>query len=86
MKNYSKIIIIEDHSEIGGLANIIKSYAGENKYRGEVQSFSLKDNFFHKYGTQDDLLELHGVSFNQIIKNRIFKWKILKKLLIIGAK
>jgi transketolase len=70
---FSKIVIIEDHSEIGGLASIVKSYAGENKYNGEICSFSLKDNFFHKYGSQDDLLKLHGISFNQIIKNKIFK-------------
>ena len=73
MNNFSKIVIIEDHSEIGGLASIIKSYAGEIKYKGDVQSFSLKDNFFHKYGSQDDLLELHGISFNKIIKNKIFR-------------
>lgn len=73
MRNFSKIIIIEDHSEIGGLVSIVKSYAGETKYRGKIQGFSLKDIFFHKYGSQDDLLKLHGISFDKIIKNRIFK-------------
>jgi transketolase len=69
MKKFSKIIIIEDHSEIGGLASIIKSYSAEIKYNGEIKSFSLKDNFFHNYGSQDDLLKLHGITFKQIIKN-----------------
>ena len=73
MKNFSKIVIIEDHSEIGGLSNIVKCYAGENKYKGEIKSFSLKDNFFHKYGSQEDLWQLHGISFKQIIKDKIFK-------------
>jgi NDP-sugar pyrophosphorylase family protein len=48
-------------------------YVEESMPLGTLGSVCLKDNFFHKYGTQDDLLELHGVSFNQIIKNRIFK-------------
>jgi transketolase len=72
MRDFSKIIIIEDHSEIGGLSSVVKNYASENKYQGKIQNFSLKDKFFHKYGSQDDLLELHGISFNQIIKNKIF--------------
>jgi len=72
MKDFSKIVVIEDHSEIGGLSSIVKSYANENKYKGKIQNFSLKDKFFHKYGSQDDLLELHGISFNQIAKNKIF--------------
>jgi transketolase len=72
MKSFSNIIVIEDHSEIGGLANIVKSYAGEIKYSGDIKSFSLKDKFFHRYGTQDEVLELHGISFNKIIKHKFF--------------
>jgi transketolase len=72
MKDFCKIVVIEDHSEIGGLSSIVKSYASENKYKGKIQNFSLKDKFFHKYGSHDDLLELHGISFHQIAKNKIF--------------
>ena len=59
-------MIIEDHSKIGGLNNIVKSSAYENKYSGKIISYSLKDEFIHCYGTQDDLLAKHGISSKKI--------------------
>jgi len=60
-KKFKLIVIIEDHSKIGGLNNIVKSYAYENKYNGKIISYSLKDKFIHCYGSQDDLLARHGI-------------------------
>lgn len=65
---YKKIVIIEDHSEIGGLAEIIKLSALENKYYGQIFSFSLKDEFIKCYSSQDDLLTLHGINNKKILK------------------
>ena len=67
-KKFNNIISLEDHSEIGGLKDLMKINAYENKFKGELNSFCLKDKFFHKYGTQDDLLKLHGISANKIAK------------------
>ena len=67
-KNFKLIIIIEDHSEIGGLNNIVKTAAYEENYKGKVINFSLKDKFIHCYGSHDDLLEKHGISTNKIFK------------------
>ena len=41
-KNFKLIIIIEDHSEIGGLNNIVKTAATEENYDGKIINFSLK--------------------------------------------
>ena len=68
MKKFKTLIIIEDHSKIGGLTSIVKSAAYDNGYKGKIISFSLKDKFIHCYGTQDDLLERHGISMNKIFK------------------
>jgi len=67
-EKYKKIVIIEDHSEIGGLAEIIKLLALENKYYGQIFSFSLKDEFIKCYSNQDDLLSLHGINNKKILK------------------
>ena len=67
-KKFKFIIIIEDHSEIGGLNNIVKTAAYENFYKGKIINFSLKDEFIHCYGDQDDLLNKHGISTNKIFK------------------
>lgn len=73
-RKFKSIIIIEDHSEIGGLNSIVKTAAQEQAYRGKILNFSLKDKFIHCYGNQDDLLNKHGISINTIYK------KILKNL------
>ena len=68
-KKFKTIIIVEDHSEIGGLSNIVKTLAYENLYTGKIINYSLKDKFIHCYGTQDDLLEKHGIASHKIYKN-----------------
>ena len=67
-KKYKIIITIEDHSIIGGLSNIIKMLAYENKFHGKIIFNSLKDQFKHVYSSQEDLLEAHGISSERIIK------------------
>ena len=71
-KKFKKIIIIEDHSKIGGLAALVKAAAYESLYKGKILSFSLKDEFIHCYGNQDDLLMKHGITtkkiFNTVLK------------------
>jgi transketolase len=66
------LITLEDMSEINGLSSIIKNAAYENNFKGIISSFSLKDKNLKNYGSQDDLLNMHGISakkiYNQIIK------------------
>lgn len=66
-KVFKNIIVIEDHSEIGGLAQIVKTLAFESSYSGKIFSFSLKDKFIHCYSNQDDLLNKHKVNEKNII-------------------
>ena len=61
------ILVIEDHSEIGGLAQIVKTLAFESSYSGKIFSFSLKDKFIHCYSNQDELLNKHKVNEKYII-------------------
>ena len=74
-KKFKLIVIIEDHSKIGGLNSIIKMSAYENRYNGQIISYSLKDEFIHCYGSQDDLLDKHNISSNKIYQNIIGKIK-----------
>ena len=73
---YENVIIIEDHSEIGGLSDIVKVLAYENNYTGSILSFSLKDKFIHCYGNQNQLLEKHGISSKIIYKKIKEKLKL----------
>ena len=71
-KKYKTILIVEDHSIINGLGSDVKILAYENKYEGKILEFSLKDQFFHSYENQDDMLDLHGINVNKIL-NKIKK-------------
>ena len=66
-KIYEKVVILEDHSEINGLAQDVKAFAFEQNFNGQIISFSLKDKFFHTYEKQDHMLDLHGISSKKII-------------------
>ena len=74
-KKFKLIVIIEDHSKIGGLNSIVKTHAYENRYNGKIISYSLKDEFIHCYGSQDDLLEKHNISSKKIYQNIMEKIK-----------
>ena len=71
-KKYPKIVIIEDHSIINGLSQIVKVEAYENQYNGKIIDFSLKDKFINNYESQDALLNSHGLS-DQIILQKTMK-------------
>ena len=68
-KKFKKIIIIEDHSKIGGLNQIVKSFAYECKYFHNISSYSLEDKFIHSYGSQEDILKKHGIYNEKILKH-----------------
>jgi len=72
-KKFKRIIVIEDHSKIGGLAAIVKQHAFEASFKGRIISFSLKDEFINCFGNQQDLLDLHGIR-NENIYNSIIKF------------
>ena len=74
-KKFKLIVVIEDHSKIGGLSSIVKSNAYETRYNGKIISYSLKDEFIHCYGSQDDLLEKHNINNKKIYKEIIKKIK-----------
>ncbi len=65
-RKYNKIVTLEDHSCIGGLGEIIKSYAFTHSFRGNIINFALKDQFKHYYGSQKDLLKLHGIYLKKV--------------------
>jgi transketolase len=72
-KKYDIIVVIEDHSEINGLAADVKISAYNNKFNGKILSYSLKDQFFHTYEKHQDMLDLHGINKEKIIKDIIKK-------------
>lgn len=68
LKTNPEVIVIEEHSERGGLASQVKQIAWEEKASCRLLTFSLKDQFIHVYGSQQDLLQAHNLSADIILQ------------------
>ena len=67
LKKHRRVIVIEEHSCIGGLAQKVKVVAWDTKAVCDLRTFSLKDEFIHCYGTHKELRAAHGLSFDTIL-------------------
>ena len=67
LRDYKRVIVIEEHAPQGGLASRTKQIAWETKASCVLQAFTLKDEFIHCYGSQEDLLAAHGLSVPAIL-------------------
>ena len=68
LKNHKKVIIIEEHVKNGSLSDKVKSFCQEQKIDTEIFSFTLKDEFYHFYGSYKDLLSKHDLDVDSILK------------------
>jgi transketolase len=70
LHTHKHVIVIEEHAPQGGLAPQTKQIAWDSSARCRLDTFTLKDEFIHNYGSYEDLLASHGISL-QAIMNRI---------------
>jgi len=68
LRNHQQVIVIEEHVPQGGLAPQTKQIAWDTGAQCVLQTFTLRDEFIHNYGTHDDLLAAHGLSVESIMK------------------
>ena len=66
---YGQVIVIEEHSEVGGLAAQVKQLAWDCKATCDLRTFSLKDEFIHSFGSHADLMAAHGLSAGRILES-----------------
>jgi transketolase len=66
LKRFPKVVVIEEHSERGGLGGQVKQLAWDCKATCDLHTFSLKDEFIHEFGSHADLLAAHGLSTGAI--------------------
>lgn len=67
LRDYRKVVVIEEHAPHGGLAARVKQTAWESQASCALHAFTLQDKFIHCYGTHDDLLAAHGLSTPKIL-------------------
>ncbi|MBR9860191.1 1-deoxy-D-xylulose-5-phosphate synthase [bacterium] len=69
--DYKRIVTIEDGVLSGGLASVISSYAAEMKYKGEIESLGIPDEF-SPHGSIEELKLLYGLD-SESISNHLKK-------------
>jgi transketolase len=68
LKRHRQVIVIEEHAPQGGLAPQTKQLAWDSKATCRLDTFTLRDEFIHNYGSHDDLLAAHGLSPARILE------------------
>lgn len=66
LASHRQVIVLEEMSPYGGLADRVKSIAWDARATCDVKTFSLRDEFIHNYGSHGDVLTAHGLSVDQI--------------------
>jgi len=61
LHGHKAAVIIEEHSEVNGLAAKVKQIAWDSGAECRLNTFSLKDEFIHVYGSHADLRRAHGL-------------------------
>ena len=67
LHTHKHVIVIEEHAPQGGLAPQAKQIAWDSKANCRLDTFTLKDEFIHNYGSYEDLLASHGISAKLIL-------------------
>jgi transketolase len=71
LASYDRVIVLEEHSSVGGLGQQVKALAFDSGARCRLHAFSLRDEFIHVYGPHGDLLQAHGLQAD-LIHGKIF--------------
>jgi transketolase len=67
LNGFARVVVIEEHTPIGGLGGQVKQIAWDSGARCELLTFSLQDEFIHAFGSHDDLRRAHGLSTDAIV-------------------
>lgn len=65
---HKQVAVIEEHVPHGGLGSRVKEIAWESRAKCSLETFSLKDEFIHCYGSHDELLHAHGLHAERIVQ------------------
>ena len=69
LHQHEEVIVVEEHSCVGGLAAKVKEIAWESSAPCKLSTFSMKDEFIHVYGSHTELRAAHGLSTDAICES-----------------
>lgn len=66
LNGHRRVVVIEECVPNGGLAGMVKAVAWDERAACRLDTFTLRDEFIHCYGSHEDLLAEHGLSLEGI--------------------
>ena len=69
LASYPAVIVLEEHSCVGGLSAQVKQIAWDVRATCKLKTFSLQDKFIHFYGSQRELWTAHGLDEGLILSD-----------------
>jgi transketolase len=67
LRDYPRVVVIEELAPHGGLGPQVKAIAWDTKASCRLDTFALDDAFHHVYGSHGDILAAHGLSSKAIL-------------------
>ena len=68
LMTHKQVAVLEEHVPHGGLGSRVKEIAWDTEANCRLDTFSLKDEFIHCYGTHEELLSAHGLNVEEIVQ------------------
>ena len=65
VKNYEKVITLEDHTTVGGSGSAVNEYFAHKKYLIPVMNLGLND-VFPPHGSRNQVLQLNGLDIESL--------------------
>jgi len=66
LARFQTVVTLEEHVQRGGLGAQVKELAWDSSASCRLHTFALKDEFIHKYGSNEQLRRAHGLSVDQL--------------------
>lgn len=68
LSRHAQVVCIEEMAPYGGLGPRLKALAWDAGAKCRLDTFALKDDFIHVYGSHGDLLAAHGLSLDAVAR------------------
>lgn len=68
LRAHRHVVVVEEHAPQGGLAAQVKQLAWDVRATCRLDTFTLRDEFIHTFGSHDDLLAAHGLDIETVGK------------------
>jgi transketolase len=66
---YQTIVVIEEHISFGGLGMIVRAHAQAQSWYGKILTFTLPDDFSHRYGQHSEILSAVSMEPTKIVQS-----------------